>query len=354
MKKNNIIRFVCFCLCVLLVVTFLCQVFHYDKAHMRNRLYTYTKIEDNSVDAVIIGTSGIHCFWIPGQAYTDYGVTMYTLTINGMQVYHILPMLKYALKYQNPKIACIDMRPFLISEKNTSNMEYRSRYFNEILPMWSPLRMETTDKTLKYMSQVTDTSRFDLTYWFNILRYHDMWEDGLSFGVLKNSYTNSYGYLVSGDIAKKKTLPVSEYTDEYKDLIPYTMECLEELIEYAEKKGVKLVFVNTPQYVDEEAMKRTNTLFDYLDKKGLDYFDCTTEESLKKYPFDNETDFYDRNHANYSGASKFTDYFGKYLAENYRDLLPDRRTDASCDQWANDYAEMLKRITKKYKIKVKS
>ncbi|MBQ6020548.1 MAG: hypothetical protein IJL26_10270, partial [Clostridia bacterium] len=149
MKKNQVIRLVCFSLCVLFVVSFLCQIFHYDKAHMRNRLYTYTKIEKNSVDAVIIGTSGIHCFWIPGQAYTDYGVTMYTLTINGMQVYHILPMLQYALKYQNPKIACIDIRPFVVSD-DTSDMEYRSRYFNEILPMWSPLRFETTDRTLKY------------------------------------------------------------------------------------------------------------------------------------------------------------------------------------------------------------
>ena len=346
MNKKQVIKLVCFCLCVLTVVSFLSQIFHYDKAHMRNRLYTYPKVAEDSVDAVIIGTSGIHCYWIPGQAYTDYGVTMYVLTINGMQAYHILPMIKYARMYQDPKLFCIDMRPFLCNE-DTSNMEYRSRYFNEILPMWSPLRMDTTNRTLKYMSRVTDTGRFDLTYWFTVLRYHDMWHDDLSFSVLKNNYYASYGYLLSKEIAKTKTLSESAFTDETLDLVPYLQECLDELLDYAEKEGLKLVFVNTPHYVNEDGAKRMNTLVKYISDKGYDYFECVTAEGLAAYPFDNASDFYDKNHTNYVGASKFTDYFGKYLADNYRDLLPDRRLDSSCDSWAEDYATTLKTLKSK-------
>ena len=351
MKKNQAIRLVCFSLCIILVVAFLSQIFHYDKAHMRNRLYTYTQLEDDTVDGVIIGTSGIHCFWIPGQGYTENGIAMYTLTINGMQVYHILPMLKYAQKYQDIKVACIDMRPFLVSD-STENMEVRSRYFNELLPIYSPLRIETTNRTLKYMSQLTDTGRFDLSYYFCVLRYHDMWQDDLNFGVLESAFTNTYGYLLANTATKVKTLPERAYTDETQDIQPYCLECLEELIAYADENDIELIFVHTPHYIDEDAAARNNWLIEYLTENGIPYMDCNSKSGVQTYPFDNETDFYDKNHANYAGASKFTSYLGEYLATNHRDLFPDRRTDSNYDCWAKAYKKMLQKAVNTYGVDV--
>lgn len=345
--KKKIIKVVCFCLCVLAVMSFLSEVFHYDKSHMRHRLHTYTQIAENSVDAVAVGTSGIHCFWIPGQAYNDYGMTMYNVTINGMQVWHILPMIKYAYKYQNPKLVVVDMRPFTVTD-STKDMEYRSRYFNELLPMWSPLRFETTNRTLKYMSKMTDTSRFDLSYYFCVLRYHDMWQDGLTFNVLNDKYTMTYGYLMSDRINVKKPVPVSEFTDEKEDIAWFAKECLDELVEYAEKKNIELCFVNTPHYVKKEIMVRNNMLKSYLDELGIKYYDCTTEENAAMY--DNENDFFDKNHMNYYGATKFTDNFAKFLLENFD--FPDRRQDESCNQWMVDYEKTLKRAVKSYDVDI--
>lgn len=348
MKKNQIIRLVCFFLCIIIVAAYLSQIFHYDKAHMRNRLYTYTQLEENTVDAVIIGTSGIHCFWIPGRCYDETGITMYNLTTNGMQAWHILPMIKYAYKYHNPKLVCVDMRPFVV-DGDGSVMEYRARYFHEILPIYSPLRVESTYRSLKYMSRYTDTSRFDLSYFFCILRYHDMWQNDLDFKVLEDEYMESYGYLLSKRINDKAVLKESEESTEKEPLVDFAQECLDELIDYAEKHDIELLFVDTPRYIDEQKAKRINTLHDYLDSKGIRYFDCTTKDGLEEHPFDRENDFYDQHHANYYGATKFTSYLGKYLSENYD--LPDRREDEKCNVWAEDYKKTLKTIEKKYKIK---
>lgn len=345
--KKKILKIVCFCLCIVAIMALLSEVFHYDKAHMRNRLYTYKKLTEDTVDAVVVGTSGIHCYWIPGQGYNDYGITMYGLTINGMQAWHVLPMIKYAYKYHDPKLVVVDMRVFTVSD-STRDMEYRSRYFNELLPIWSPLRMETTNRTLKYMSKLTDTSRFDLTYYFSVLRYHDMWQDDLNFGVLKDSFTYTYGYLMSADINKKKAIPVSEFTDAKRELTWFGKECFDELIEYAQKKDLQLCFVDTPHYVNAEMMEKINMLKQYLDELGIKYYDCTTKENAAMY--DNENDFLDTNHANYYGATKFTDNFSKYISENFD--LPDRREDESCNSWGEDYKKVLKKAVNSYGVDI--
>lgn len=351
MKKNQIIRLVCFCLCILLTMTALSELFHYDRPKVRERLNTFKDCEENTVDSVFIGTSGIHCFWITGQAFEENGVTVYPLTIDGMQVWHILPMLKLALKYQDIKLAVIDVRPFFVTEDDNKKGEERSRYFNEALHLFTPLRFEATDNTLKYLSSYTETSRFDLTFYFTILKYHDMWQNDLTFDVFSHPTSVSYGYYLSKNIAKSVHLKENAIAEKPAELSSFAQECLDELVAFADEKGIELLFVNTPHYMDEKDSSRNLTLEKYTEEHSIKYIDYCNDEVFYANGFDRDTDFYDQHHANYNGASKFTSRLGKYIEENCG--LPDRREDEKCSEWADSYKETLKTIKDKYGLKVK-
>ncbi|MCR5041602.1 MAG: hypothetical protein K6C36_05800 [Clostridia bacterium] len=342
MKKNQLIRLICFSLCVLTVVCFLCHVFHYDKARMRNPVLTYAKLEKNTIDTVLIGTSGIHCSYIPGRAYDKYGITTYNCTIDGMRAWGVLPMMKYVLRYQKPQLMIMDMRPFIDSGDSTYN-EQRSRYFNEIFPVFSYFRFIGVNQSLKYLSQLDEnTGRFDMSYLFNVVRYHDMWQDTLSFSVLKNSYAYTFGFRLNKGELSTKTIPESAYSDERLDLLWYSEECLDEVIEYAEKKGVQLLFINTPMTITEERAKRMNTIHDKLDSFGIPYIDFCTKSGEEQYHFDKSEDFRDKSHTNYTGAKKVTDIVAQYVLDNYD--VPDRSNDPSCDYYKDAYEQTVNEI----------
>lgn len=351
MKKKQVLKLLCFSLCILTVLLSLSTVFHYERAggQMRKAVLTYAELEKNTVDVAFIGTSGFHCTYIPGQAYQNFGLTSYDLTIDGLRVWHVLPMVEYACKYQTPKVVVVDMRPFLSGEENDVN-EIRSRYFNETFSMFSPFRFKGVARTLKYVSKINDESPLDLTYYFNVIRYHDMWQDDLNFDVLEKSYAYWFGFRITKGEFAVRTLPESVFTTEKEDISWFQKECFEELVSYAKEKGITLLFVNSPRYVDEGTAKRMNTFHELLDENGIPYIDFCTEAGEKQYVFDKATKFRDKSHTNYWGAKDFTDIMAEYLMSNYD--INDRRLDNSGDYFAEAYEQTMQKVDsmlKKYK-----
>ncbi|MBQ6165058.1 MAG: hypothetical protein IJK23_11340 [Clostridia bacterium] len=308
---------------------------------MRSTLQTIADLPKESVDVVLTGTSGIHCSFIPGRAYEKFGIASYDLTVDGMQVWTVLPTIKYALKYQQPKLFVIDMRPFIASPEEEL-MDVRSRYFNEVFPMYSYFRMIGVNQTLRYMSRITDTSRLDMTYYFNVLRYHDMWQEDLTFNVLKKSYSYSFGYRLSVPQFSVNEMPDSVFSDKKMKLEWYADECLQEILDFAKRMDLNLLFVNSPHLIDEDTAKRMNTLHAKLKKAGIPYVDFCTEKGEQTYVFDKKTDFRDTSHTNYDGSKKFTDYFAEYLNKHYD--LDDRRKDEAFDFYVDAYEQTKKRI----------
>ncbi|MBO5936208.1 MAG: hypothetical protein J6Q79_01180 [Clostridia bacterium] len=59
MTKNQIIRTVAFLLVVSVLLLTLCDLFEYENSHISERIETYQDLPRNTVDAVMVGTSGI-------------------------------------------------------------------------------------------------------------------------------------------------------------------------------------------------------------------------------------------------------------------------------------------------------
>ena len=80
MTKNQIIRCAAFSVIVCLLLVLMCELFeNTNTSNYATRMYSYRNFNEDTVDAVMIGTSGIDRYWIAAKAYEDYGMTVYPL-----------------------------------------------------------------------------------------------------------------------------------------------------------------------------------------------------------------------------------------------------------------------------------
>ncbi|MBR3816318.1 MAG: hypothetical protein IKJ27_06305 [Clostridia bacterium] len=344
MTKKQLLRSVAFLLVVASMLYMLCDLFEYQNTYISENFKTFRNLEKNTVDGVVIGTSGIDRYWNSAKAYDEYGLTMYPLASDGMPSWLIISLLKEAERNQDLKLAVIDMRPFLLTYKGqTTRYDAYSRKVIDALGFFSASRFDAINRTQKVIySEVEGSSRYDMSFMLSFIKYHSKWEEeSFSFDELKDPETEYLGFLMhqKASLAKMKTEKEIYTTDERMDLYPLCEQILYEVLDYVKDKDYEVLFLNTPHYLDKTEAARLNTMCDILDKEGYAY---------ANYEFDTEVysfteDFYNDGHTNFYGAEKFTEIFGRYLTENYD--FEDRRNDERCaEEWDGVYDKMKETI----------
>ena len=86
------------------IVYFLCDIFEIKNGYMSKGYASYKNFEEDTIDAVFIGTSGVNRSWIAVEAFDLYGMTVATLSTDALPCWITLDMIKEAYKYQNPNI----------------------------------------------------------------------------------------------------------------------------------------------------------------------------------------------------------------------------------------------------------
>lgn len=346
MVKKQIAKLVSFFLIVAVLLSGLCGMFEYENSHMTERLQTYKELEKDTVDAVYVGTSGVHCFWLAAKAYDDYGLTAYPLTADAMPSWVVKNMVEEALKYQNPKLVVVDLRCFTFDPaEDPDTADKRSRRVIDMLDSFSINRIDAIKSSLSVMNSVSDDVD-NLSFYLPFIKYHDLWSsDDFSFkelGVEEGSDT--FGYkAVKSRAFQVRYMEDSQSTDKsYLD--EFNTKYLNELIDYFEKEEINYLFVAEPRYLDEDKYALYNGIFDILDERNAPYVDYVTNEGFEKSGLNRKGDFYDPGHTNFSGAQRYTDTFAKYLVDNYD--FPDRRDDKNCYQWNGVWDHINKKINK--------
>lgn len=338
MTKNQIIRTVAFLLVVFTLLLVLSDLFEYENSYISERIETYQNLPDDTVDAVMVGTSGIDRYWITPKAYEEYGITAYPLSTDGMPPWLIKVMLKEAVKNQSPQLVMIDMRPFLTTYKEGSQkFDAVSRRVIDGLDFFSLTRLEAIDTTLKLRMKNGDeeTERYDLSYYFTFIKYHSKWEsESFTFDEIKDPESMSLGFLMHSGASVKRLGENAKTvrTQEKAELDPISVEVLYDLLDYLKEQDYQVLFLDTPHCHSATEAKRMNTLCDILESEGFSYLVCDVEDQQ----YDVANDFYNDGHVNYYGAEKFTAWFGEYLSQSYD--FPDRRLDEKCDEdWIGVY-----------------
>jgi hypothetical protein len=338
MTKNQIIRTVAFLLVVSVLLLALCDLFEYENSHISERIETYQQLPRNTVDAVMVGTSGIDRYWITPKAYEEHGITAYPMSTDGMPSWMIKVMLKEAEKNQNFKLAIIDMRPFLNTYKEGSaKFDAAARRVIDGLDFFSFTRYEAISTTLKLRMKTGDpeAKRNDPSFFLSFIKYHSKWEnEDFSFDEIKDPESLSLGFLMHSTASIKRQGQDIRTVKSNKRMAldPICEEVLYDLMKYLKKQDYQVLFFDTPHCHSEIEAKRINTMCDILKEEGFSYLVCDVNDGI----YDLKNDFYNDGHVNYYGAEKFTEWFGEYLSNSYD--FPDRRLDKKCDKdWIGVY-----------------
>ena len=268
---------------------------------------------ENTIDVLFIGDSVSYCSVIPIQIWRDHGITSYLCGTSLQQLYYSKEFLIKAFAAQTPKVVILETIPVF------NNFEYKENIANAIERK------------------------------FPLVRYHDRWKQFLEEGTLDESFRVNYtnrevtkGYYYSSAIEVVEPGDYTKPTEEVAGILADCKRTLKEIAAYCEKKGAKLILLNTPNTLTWRPDCH-NAIVLLAEELNLEYVDMNylSEEVAMDWSKDS---FDGGDHLNYYGAQKVTAYLGKYL-ENMG-IFEDKRTDNRYESWNEDTGVFYESIVK--------
>lgn len=336
------------CLIVAIIVSYMNDVFNYPNNHVYIRRYqTFLELEENSVDAVYIGSSVVDRSWIAAKAFNDYGMTVYPYASNKLHLTMPKFMIEEVLRTQDPDLFIIDISCYPSDPK----LEYpasRVRRIVDHMPL-TKNKLEAIQYARKYL-EGAEGYEYDASWYLPFIKYHGRWDymDNDIVPLTKADFENGTSRYMGAFTDKGKTgrITPQEYPTVVSDTlqIPETSEeILRDFLDYAKelenKTGKKFLFVKAPCALSEKEMSEFNYCFDIVDEYGFDYINFNTDKMYEKVGVDFDIHFYDKSHLNAVGAMNYTEYFSKYLKEKYD--LPDHRGADNYENWQTAYYNYL-------------
>lgn len=285
--------------------------------------------EEDSLDMVYVGGSAAYCYWIPLQAWNDFGFTSYDLGSTSIQAENILYLVKHALKYQKPELFVIGVRSFASysGEGYAAGLRYTSDSLNLGIDR---LRLINTYYKRRNVNEDIDTMYVD------IIKHHIKYEALSSpdaWKLMDNSgehpdkgykLLDTYYYLEEPEHFSKENK---------RELQAEAADTLYELLDFCRDEELNVLFVVSPYVVTREEDEIYHTMSDIITSYGFGFLDMN--QCYEEMGLDFSEDFADRGHVNILGAEKYTRFLGNYLMENYAISHNQVETDAD---WEDAYA----------------
>lgn len=323
------------CLALLLslaVLLALCQEFLFSyQDHNTQRIRSFYKEPENSLDAVFIGASEVFTGYNPGYAYDKYGLTSYMYAMESNQGSLYKAQLKEILSRQNPQVIYVDVFGFLRSVDTALYEEARLRMFVESIPM-SKNKLETI---------LTHPYEDKLSCLFPFFKYHG------DLTVARSHLAASVKRLLAPDIpmdlkgVTTNTLifdgpgdPGSTDASAFS-ISPKCAELLHDFLDYCDNANLKnVVFVNFPRYLEDVKNNSLTSCVrmvgEIVKERGYRFFNL--QDEFEAIGLDVTRDFYNSHHLNIYGQQKVTDYFGS-MTLNTLGVSPMRQTAENAQLW---------------------
>ncbi len=262
----------------------------------------YAQEPANSIDVLFFGSSVVYCDLIPGEIYAQSGIRSYLMTGPEQTIPITYYYIKEALETQRPQAIALELSGMFFHEYETHTTE------NITYMPWGKNRLEAT------FAAAEKERRLNMLMPF--LEYHDLWRStGLTaIKAHLNPGTDIYaGYVYLADANPQIEQTVAEVRTGYAAYWT-ARQYLRMIAEYCQEKDVKLILYLAPTMrsipeEDMEILSRDIASIPYTD--FVDYNDLTDELML-----DQERDWFDRLHFNFTGAVKFSGAMTQLLLKN--------------------------------------
>ncbi|MBO4862951.1 MAG: hypothetical protein J5517_01150 [Eubacterium sp.] len=304
----------------------------------------FYKEPENRIETLFVGASMTSVGITPMELYENYGICAYSITSEAQPVLASYYWVKEAYRLHPDTLKTV------VFDVSMMRRDVGKGFYEKALNgmKYSSVKREAIKEASNGMGAV-------LGYTFPLLTYHSRWAEIKKTDFHKlhyepRSYLRGYNMRTRRifDEGTYEDMPLStsvinENVEARVDVHEKAEKYFKEMVKFCNEKGIKLIMYKTPA-VGNWGNKEHFSIQALADSEGVEYLDFVFEPLIDDIGYNPATDSENRKHNNYYGASKLTDWFGKYLTEECG--ATDVRGNA-------DYSYMDDQLAE-YKIKVKN
>lgn len=295
---------------------------------------TYTEfyaLEPNSVEVIFLGSSNAAAGFIPQELYNNYGFTGYNLGCEQQNMLVSYYWLKEALKFQSPQVVildCLMLFPFGNMGILNSSEECTRKAIDYM--KLGKVKKEAVDAICEL-----DPTQSKESFYLTNIRYHSRWKElgGKDFSkkkIAESGQLKGYAPLFrEGGNEAWKPFEDSDGIEGCHEMNPAMRDYFIKIVELCRQKNIVLIMVKTP--TTDEYIGKYNALKLIAQEQGLVFYDFNEKTVYDRSGFTYAFDMNDDAHCNIRGASKLTNFIGKYFEEEK--LI--QETDRDAAQWEN-------------------
>ncbi len=285
-------------------------------------MQNYYHQEQGQIDVLFVGSSRVGANVDVETLWSSYGISSYNLWGSVQPFWGSYYFLKEAIEVNTPKLVVLELEA---ARYGGNTDDYRK------LTNTAGFRLFSGNKAGAVSAMTDPKERLD--YLLGIpeyhMRYHELTEDDFKH------YPDSEGLADDKGGCTLYGRGKCEIQDT-KDILTYI--AMNEKQEYylrasldlCREKNIPVILLKTPTdlavlrqpYVNYAAL-----IAEEYDIPLMNYLTLTDEINLMV------TDFYPDGHLNVYGARKISEHLGRYILDNYGDIVRDHRGDSSYDSW---------------------
>lgn len=282
--------------------------------------YMYAQPKD-SVDVVMLGSSHIHCDVNTALLWDEYGITAYNYSTAEQPLWITYYYLKEICKYQDPKVAVIDL--------------YGPAHFKDDYQYsWLADSLFGYRFSLDKIAMMHASAEFDALggYFPDFFNYHHRYDE-LTLDDFREPYKSrkekaAYKGYTPYFNEQEQTEP--ELNETKSGGITVKSEIyLQKIIDFASENDIEIFFIVTPYITNSEDELVYNRIKEIAVSERIHFISSNYDYSVMDINF--EEDFNDASHLNYSGSCKFSRYLAEELLQRFE--LSDHRGDSYYESW---------------------
>ena len=320
MNRKQIIRIIVF---VIIFVALLIKANSiFAAADYRNYQWVrgFYEEQEESLDAVCIGSSKMYAYWNPLEAWSQYGIAGFPYTTSSQHFMAAEYLIKEAVKTQPNAV-------FVVGVNSVGETDFgmvSCHYLLDYMP-FSLNKIQLTQR----LAECGEHEFFEsMELYVPLIRFHSRWNelteedftysvDGLKGANLKEDYLNKDTKIGDPSNLSKEKGKI------YKNL----REGLDSLLNYCDEEKIQVLFVSVPCM--EEEIEIVNSMKDIIVDRGYPFLELNQE--IDAMGLDLTQDYYNTTHTNIHGSIKVTQYLAEYLMKNYG--FEDKRGNETYSSW---------------------